>query len=207
MYSSKEYCPKNGKLYLATGEPYSDVKEAVPGRWKGKQMVSPPTKTGEGGQFHKLSYLGGEYNDKSGYLQEQPMEGRKLGFGSKDANKRGEYSGHIASEQLRATIKSEKRTAEKGPKSPLQIAALQSVSSSTGSPKLPPSSPINLFDSIRDHRSPRSVHGYNPKQGLRHGKFTTTASSIGGEAAGQAERPQYARVAATRSFYDPGHLS
>lgn len=121
MYTTKETNPKNvrtrisgwwqiftavqARAYLGVGCPFDDKRNDLPKRWKGKQLSSPSTKSGEAANFSPFTALAGEYMGRPRLLDEQPAEARKLGFGSHDANRRSEFSAHIPSEQYRQTIK------------------------------------------------------------------------------------------------------
>lgn len=79
-------------------------------RHKGKQFITvPPKSTSDGGgYFGKFTYTKGEeYIDRTGYLKKQPLESRKLAFGSHDASNRDEFTSHIRTEQYREQLKAE----------------------------------------------------------------------------------------------------
>ena len=61
----------------------------------------------ENGNFSKLRYAGDGYKEVNKYKDTQPLEGRKNGFGSKDAFKRDEFANTIATAQYRETLRKE----------------------------------------------------------------------------------------------------
>mmetsp|Transcript_82487 Transcript_82487/g.145569 ORF Transcript_82487/g.145569 Transcript_82487/m.145569 type:complete len:175 (+) Transcript_82487:60-584(+) len=117
MYSSKTTNKYSATFtgakvgFLAEKEPYKEhtVKNT---RAKGKQFLTVPAKNtcDGGGYFHKMTYTKGEeYNDKLMYTKTQPLESRKLGFGSHNAKNRDEFTQHIRTEQYREQLKAEKK--------------------------------------------------------------------------------------------------
>jgi hypothetical protein len=62
---------------------------------------------GENGHFGKLNYSGGGYLEATRYINAQPLDSRKKGFGSHDAKRRDEFANANRTEQFRATIAKE----------------------------------------------------------------------------------------------------
>lgn len=116
MYSTKR-TNKNfvdNNAYNAIGDPYKDPKQnpfraGKPGEkvtsWKSDHY---PKNEGDG-NFTKVVYHPDEYKDGIKYITTQPLDGRKNGFGTKDAKKRDEFSNYIRTEQYRETIHKEKK--------------------------------------------------------------------------------------------------
>lgn len=92
--------------YCSVGDPYKDtVKGHKPDRIKGKQLVVTKNVVRENA---KLTYSSEPYTDSAEpYLQSQPMDQRKRGFGSRDASKRSEFSSMIRCEQYRQALRAE----------------------------------------------------------------------------------------------------
>jgi hypothetical protein len=115
MYSIKRMHPKllivpdgEPQPFLTVGEPYQDKSE-LPERWKGKRMVC-------GGAyqdtFSKLEYPQHEPYTPL-YIEAEPIDARKAGFGSKDASKRDEFTNYIRTEQYREVVRKEQASLEK----------------------------------------------------------------------------------------------
>ena len=125
MYSSKELNKNIAKSYLSQGDPYRDpsASEARQPRHNGKQFTTAPSKnTCNGmGYFQKRTYSSDPLADNMMYLKTQPVDSRKLGFGTKDAHRRDEFMSHIRTEQYRETLKREMEIVEsqKGQKNAL----------------------------------------------------------------------------------------
>ena len=66
------------------------------------------------GYFTKTVYKAGGYQEATRYIQAQPLDGRKRGFGTKDAHKRDEFSNGVRTEQYRESIRKEKFIIDKG---------------------------------------------------------------------------------------------
>jgi hypothetical protein len=98
------------------GEKYQDKSHELPKRWKGKQFVTNPPKKASGnavGYFNGLKYSPEPYGEDSKYVKQQPLDSRKLGFGSHDARKRDEFMSHIRTECYREQLRSELRNTSK----------------------------------------------------------------------------------------------
>jgi hypothetical protein len=67
----------------------------------------------ENGHFGKLHYAGGGYLEATRYINAQPLDARKKGFGSHDAKRRDEFSNANRTEQFRATIAKESQATAK----------------------------------------------------------------------------------------------
>jgi hypothetical protein len=96
MYASKTSHPKPGvdgkplTAFLAVDDPYIPKKYDRPSRVRGAQFRLPVTTKRDKETF---PYQGNDYNaSSSSYLKAQPIEDRKLGFGSHDAFRRDEFS-------------------------------------------------------------------------------------------------------------------
>ena len=128
MYSVKFRTPKNcidmnGKPigFRAVGEPYDTAKKEKNPRWNGKQMLTNPApKTASDsrqlGYFSKLVYQHEEYFQQIPYTKTQPLDQRKLGFGSKDAFKTDEFTNTIATEVYRDTLRKEMKMKKRSDK-------------------------------------------------------------------------------------------
>lgn len=61
-----------------------------------------------------MQYGGGGYLETIKYIQTQPLDSRKKGFGTKDAKRRDEFANAVRTEQYRATIIKENEIVQKG---------------------------------------------------------------------------------------------
>ena len=113
MYSTKtihkNLNPNYKASYTSIGDPYKSSIEKLPSRFKSKQFVTQRyPKNADAGFFTKLNYVEEEYNDNAEkYSETFPLDERKLGFGSRDANKRGEFTSTKATDRFRETLKQE----------------------------------------------------------------------------------------------------
>jgi len=122
MYSTKtihkNINPNYGQTYTTIGDPYPEQEKrckTLPERWKNKQLQIPQyPQNAEKGFFTKLHYKPEQYSDLAeAYSKTQPLQNRKLGFGSRDAFKRGEFTSVKATERYRDVLKKESRFMEK----------------------------------------------------------------------------------------------
>lgn len=121
MYSVKFRVPKNcidmngaPIAFRTVGEPFDSKKKDKNPRWNGKQMITQPSKkqhcdARQQGYFSKLVYQHEEYFQQIPYTKTQPLDQRKLGFGSKDAFKTDEFTNTIATEVYRDTLRKEQK--------------------------------------------------------------------------------------------------
>ena len=87
MYTTRSFHPKVASGYTTIGDPYKDVKEVLPDRWKGKGFVVPAHIPSS-----NVPYQSEPYMEMERYAKTQPVGTRKKGFGTGDANRRGEVS-------------------------------------------------------------------------------------------------------------------
>jgi hypothetical protein len=99
------------ETYNSIGDPYHDPhrRSKVNSRFGGKQMQTNPPKNPSGnvGHFTKFSYSVDMFNDKAGYTKSQPLDKRRLGFGSHDAARRDEFTTAVRTEQYREQLSGE----------------------------------------------------------------------------------------------------
>jgi len=77
--------------------------------------MPPKNKSGDVGAFEKKTYTGDQYTDSAGYLKSCPPDKRKLGFGSKAAPSRDEFTTTVRTEQYRTQLLCEKYKVNRGP--------------------------------------------------------------------------------------------
>lgn len=83
----------------------------MPGRWKKKQFVTQRCpQNAHNGLFYKLQYQTDPYTEiAEQYSKTQPLTQRKLGFGSHDAFKSGEFTSTKATERYRDVVRNESK--------------------------------------------------------------------------------------------------
>ena len=98
MWSTKEKHKWQGAHFLQG--PYTDSREKLDKRFKGKQFTTLTPKVGNPGMkdvlFSRIENdnpkkFSEPYDVGNSYLKSHPPESRKLGFGSHDAPKKGEF--------------------------------------------------------------------------------------------------------------------
>ncbi|RYG68299.1 hypothetical protein EON64_05480 [archaeon] len=119
MYSSKlvHKSMVANNAYITVGDPYHDPKANPFRQGKKGEKLTPFQSKGipqnaELGYFTKKSYVPEGYKEGIKYITTQPLDQRKLGFGTKDAHKRDEFSSNNRTEQYRETLRKEKEMAE-----------------------------------------------------------------------------------------------
>ncbi|EED94244.1 predicted protein [Thalassiosira pseudonana CCMP1335] len=115
MYSTKSIHkninPNYRQTYTSIGDPYNGNGERLPGRWKEKQFFTQKhPKNADNGFFVKLKYQSDPYTEISEqYSKTQPLDSRKLGFGSRDVSKSGEFTCYKATQRYRSVVKQENK--------------------------------------------------------------------------------------------------
>lgn len=110
MYTTKRYHNHEALKFVSVGDPY--VKKVKPdSRTRGRQFQTASTPTHRfSGYFGRVSHPKGEkYVDRQRYLESQPRQSRKLGFGSSDANKKGEFTVTYRTYQWKEALDRERR--------------------------------------------------------------------------------------------------
>lgn len=138
MYSTKVF-NKNcvpGNAYITVGDPYQDHNfNPFRAPKKGDNALNPFRTTvsyflflkkiridlivlfisqtkpqnSENGYFTKRTYVSDPYKETNKYINSQPLDSRKNGFGTKDAHRRDEFSNTIRTEQYRETLRKEQK--------------------------------------------------------------------------------------------------
>jgi len=159
MYTTKVFNPKVAESYLNIGDPYSKQMTSDP-RLKGKQFLTNPSHTGQlAGYFSPFQYATDYYQDSNKYIVTQPRDGRKLGFGTHDANRRDEFTLDIRAKQYRQLMQQEKNyerlyvakraqqpRTHSAPASAKPGDALDSLIAATGAPYFQTSIPALQYD-------------------------------------------------------------
>jgi hypothetical protein len=233
MYYTKRFNGKNSKDYLAIGDPYGK-KAPVKSSYKNAQFqTNPPRKGQTAGYFSTSNYSTSPYLDTKAYINQQPKDQRRQGFGSHDARRRDEFTLDIRARQWKEKLKTEN-----------QFAKANILATKRGSPGDEPKTseaqealrqqrykekyadtpdlfqtrvPFSLYDIGRDsytrfnNKSSRDTfYDINvvAQQGLRRpGTCPTSYETYGNFDHYPTTKPQYGSVTETKSFYDHGHLS
>lgn len=105
MYCTKEMHKWQGATYL-NGK-YEEHREKLDSRFKGKQMSTKPLKLGNMAtagvlfSFPPAPKVVDPYDVGNSYLKTHPLDTRKLGFGTRDAPKKGEFMSQQRAAQVR----------------------------------------------------------------------------------------------------------
>lgn len=196
-----------------------------------RQYLYPSQKNADNGLFFKLKYDSEPYIETSEtYSKTQPLANRKLGFGSHDASKTGEFTCWKTTERYRSVVKQENKLLESHRDEKKEREILQKLPQ--GAPRPPKNrdgktldiSPF-MYDVGRSgsalSRSSSSV-SYDPKSTRdcfynlpKHAKGDIRrlgghrpSSAVIGEMAWKHRytRPEYGSSNGTKKFYDCGHL-
>ncbi len=236
MYSTKsihkDINPNFQQTYTSIGDPYKSSLEELPGRWKKKQFVTQRCpQNAQNGFFMKLSYHSEPYTERAEeYRKSQPLEKRKLGFGSHDAFKSGEFTSTKATERYRTVVRNESNLYTRHRDEDKEKKLLEKLKSRPR--ELPKDKfgnnlvvPENLYDIGRTHitrYNPNSTHdsfykipkhafvdpklkGYDPIRRLgSHRPMSTTV----GEYAWTHNygKPEHGQINCVDKFYDKGHI-
>lgn len=221
MYSIKRTHPKLLEMpdgepqpFWTVGEPYQDKSE-LPERWKGKRMVC-------GGAFQdtfsKLEYPTDEpYVAAPMYIEAEPIDARKAGFGSKDASKRDEFTNYIRTEQYREAVRKEQASLEKSQRRQQQ----QSHDEDDGHSKNligDRDKTFFLYDIGRGRTTPfapkrRRDRYYHPSAPVNDGKprsgpYRLSSQDIGsGTWQINSDATRFAPASCHKAFMDKSHLS
>jgi hypothetical protein len=181
------------------------------------------------GFFYKLQYQPEPYSEiAEQYTKTQPLNKRKLGFGSHDACKTGEFTSTKATERYRDVVRNEAKLLDRHRNTVTEKEAIEQFEKQD---KMPPRDKFGndlhvsqfLYDIGRTHiqYNPRSTHDsfyslpkhapVNPKlkgqDGLRRLGFFKPMSATYGEKAWTHKygKPEYGQVSYVEKFYDRGH--
>lgn len=173
------------------------------------------------GMFQKLKYNSEQFTETGEkYSKTQPLDSRKLGFGSRDASKTGEFTDWKTTERYRSVVKQETQLMERHRSVVKETEILQK-------PKvlLPPKDregkeltmPVFMYDIGRssntyDPKSIRDCFYSLPKHATkdirRLGNHRPSSAIIGAHAWNHKyQRPVYGSQNGVEKFYDKGHLS
>jgi len=236
MYSTKTIHPHinpNYKLvYNTIGDPYKVTRDQLPERWKSKQFLIPKIPKNEhNGYFRKLKYHAEPYIELGEkYTKTQPLDQRKLGFGSHDAYKSSEFTSTKATDRYRSLVHKELIQSERS-KDKIKEKMLLDKWKSRQRKWVPPKDlcgtelkfPKHLYDYGKSNVTP-----YNPNSSRdsfykapihapitkgkgaelrRLGSHRPMSASIGEKAwEYNYVKPRYGNTHTISSFFDKGHL-
>ncbi|CAM9809499.1 unnamed protein product [Chrysoparadoxa australica] len=208
-----------GGAYITIGDPYKDTKDVVPARWKGTGFHVPrQPQNADNGNFSKLEHPKGEsYLEMEKFTKTQPIDKRKLGFGSKDAFKRGEFTATIRTEQYRDLLRKEQRILDKQrdlEKDAEIIAKSQAKHAASRRFTEGKTETRHLYDIGRtqvtefDPKHRRDTfYTYDISREKRMGDYTTASREIGdGSWQHHYTSPEHGPIAMTKFFFDKSHL-
>uniref|UniRef100_A0A7S2EF12 Uncharacterized protein n=1 Tax=Trieres chinensis TaxID=1514140 RepID=A0A7S2EF12_TRICV len=236
MYSTKSIHkninPNYQQTYTSIGDPYRNSVEELPSRWKKKQFVTPKCpKNAYNGLFVKPQYTPDPYTERAEqYSKTQPLEKRRLGFGSHDAFKPGEFTSDKATERYRNVVRQEQKLLDSVRDEMRERELIQKL---RDRPRTTPKDKLGkdlkepkfLYDVGRTHvtlYSPQSTRDsfyklpkhapVDPKlKGLdpirRLGSHRPMSASIGEQAwRHKYAKPEFGQVKYIEKFYDRGHI-
>ena len=200
--------------FISIGDEYAKKGGAKNPRHSGKQFITNPAKRtdGGGGCFDRSTYASEPFGDKQGYLEREPADKRKKGFGSNDAFRRDEFSNTYAVNAYREQLKREKdfndKLAAQNAKemSAEMASAADREAAEAAADAAMKAKPVHLYDIGRsvntdfDPRSSRDTH-YRYRGGDKRTGTMRTSTNEQEEAILQAdsERPKaFGRVKAVR---------
>jgi len=210
-------CKGESSIYI--GDPFHDPHKThkSSSRFGGKQFVTNPPKntSGGGGHFEKMTYSSSSYNDKTTYTKDQPNDSRKLGFGSHDAARRGEFTTSVRTEQYREQLVCEATKVNKSGSGDALDALADEFEDVT------PKKKSFLYDIGRstqtefDPKSSKDTY-YNAlecKSRIRPER-NNGSYQISSQAVGQGTKnldhstckPQHGHIKATKTFFDKSHI-
>jgi hypothetical protein len=237
----KNINPNYPQAYTSIGDPYKDPDRILPGRWKQKQFITNAhpknadnsTVSGVGGgYFIKLEHPKNEpYIELAEpYAKTQPMDKRKLGFGTHDANKRGEFTSTRATERYRDLLVMEKQLMEKSRNKDTEAALVKKWDNQVRKGPVdrnnaPLKEAKHLYDIGRTLVTPYNPYGLkdtyyampkhapiDPKnKGVdpvrRMGPYKPMSQDIGEMAWGyEYKKPEHGQAHYVDKFFDRGHL-
>lgn len=233
MYSTK-LVNKNlvdNNAYISIGDPYKDQQQNVfrqpkKGEAPPKPMVMvQKPQNQENGNFSKVEYNAGNYREGNLYIESQPLDARKKGFGSRDAHRRDEFSNSVRTEQYRAQLIKEMQVSEKdAPRLLEELNKLKTERLMTADSVLTKrrgcplnetySSFVPQYDIGRTRVTPfdpKSIkdtyYKFDTNLDKRYGPMVPTSNTIGDSAWDlQYKPPKYGGKSEVRNFFDKSHL-
>ena len=229
MYSTKTIHKNIGQTYTSIGDPYKTSVEALPQRWKEKQFVTQ-THPLRNGYFSRLHYHNEEYTEiAEQYRKTQPLDKRKLGFGSHDAFKSGEFTSSKATERYRDCVRKETKLLDRHRRENGETKSIEQAKAKAPTRKPPKdkfgenlTEPKFLYDIGRTNITPYTPEYSHdsfykvPKHApvvkgadsvRRLGSHRTMSSMIGEKAWGHKfDKAEFGIVNYVEKFYDKGHL-
>ena len=209
-----------------------NTEEELPGRWKKKQFVAQKCpRNAYNGFFSKLQYQPESYTERAEqYSKTQPLDERKLGFGSHDACKRGEFTSTKATERYRDVVKNESHllnmhrneAEEKEAIKKINLKAHQPPKDKNGNnleeprflydigrTRITPYTPNSTHDSFYSLPKHAPVNaklkGKDPCRRL--GSHRPMSATIGEHAwSHKYGKPEFGQVSYVENFYDRGHV-
>lgn len=169
----------------------------------------------ENGHFSKLEYRGGGYQECIKYIDAQPRDNRKKGFGSKDAKRRDEFANAIRTEQYRTTITKESVVLQKGSKNLQETLTKILDERAASAPETnKPEKRIPQYDIGRARVTefdPKSIkdtyYRFDKDKGKRLGDFRPMSADLGDGAWNvNYKPPTFGGKSETKNFFDKSHL-
>ncbi|CAM9337371.1 unnamed protein product [Ascophyllum nodosum] len=227
MYTTKRFNNSivDGASYITIGDKYRGFDFNRPGRWKGKGFSVPQIpQNAENGHFSRLEYKSEPYTEMEKFIKTQPLDKRKLGFGTKDAYRSAEFTATIRTEQYRDLLRHEKCGMEKHRDTAKEQAVIEKYKKDVLEHRTFPSglkeikhlydvgrSQVTDFDPKisrdRFYTPCRALSAVSSKNEKRRGPYLTMAQDIGNGAwEYKYTSPEHGPINHMKYFYDKSHL-
>lgn len=165
--------------------------------------------------FGKLTYESpGMYTTATSYLNREPLEKRKQGFGSKDAHRRDEFTNAIRTEQYRETLRKEQVISQKQRHPARDDLLLQMQEEKMTQNSSVSRSSSHLYDIGRslvtpfDPNSNRDTFYKFDASTRSVGAFQPVSQDIGSAAWDvKYQPPEHGPKSYVKNFYDKGHIA
>lgn len=163
------------------------------------------------GNFVKLTYKPSGYLTAVNYLATQPLDKRKLGFGTKDAFKSDEFTNAIRTQQHRESIHKEVVRAKDG----MEARTAEVLSKFGGQPEEEKVEKVAQYDIGRSRVTPfnaksgkDSYYKFDSENGKRMGMYKPVSTQYGGSAwTTKYQSPAYGGRSEVSQFFDNSHLT
>lgn len=232
VFTTKRYSEKNSRDYIGIGDSYGKKIPKIASTIGAQFQTNPPKRGQSTGYFNNATYTTGNiYHNTKTYRNNQPLQDRKLGFGSHDARRRDEFSLEIRSRQWKEKLKTESNFAKAQVANMTPPADSQPLAGETHAqmkqrkyrekyqdqPELFQTQVTNyLYDIGRSSTTPFNNKSqvdtfYDLKRvaqmGVRRPGTNPTSYETYGNFEVKARKPQYGSINHTKQFYDHSHLS
>ena len=193
-----------------TANPFRQPKPGAPKPTPFKTAMVAHNADGNG-NFVKLTYKPSGYLTAINYYDEQPLDKRKLGFGTKDAFKSDEFTNAIRTSQHRESIKKEMDRAKEG----MEARTENVLAKYGGNVEEEKVEKVAQFDIGRSRVTPFNAkavkdtyYKFDDENGKRMGMYKPVSTEYGGAAwTTKYQSPAYGGRSEVSQFFDNSHLT